>query len=228
MKKVIITLVVALISISAMAHEEDPVPFIEIKGTAEMEVTPDEVYISININEKDSKGKLSIESQQDSMVVSLKNLDIDIDKNLKVLSMASEAFRRKDAVTSAKYELMVATPLMVERVYDALNELGINDISITKVTHSKVDEYNKELQIKALQNAKEQAKAIVKGIDQKLMKCFSIQMLNNNSYRNPRYDNNTVVIRGMSSNGAGTGSAQKLDFKKIKLEASVLAKFVIW
>ena len=36
-------------------------PYLEVTGKAELEVTPDEIYLSIRINEGDNKAKQSVE-----------------------------------------------------------------------------------------------------------------------------------------------------------------------
>lgn len=38
--------------------------YIEVNGVAEREITPDKIYINITINERDSKGKITVEEQE--------------------------------------------------------------------------------------------------------------------------------------------------------------------
>lgn len=227
MKKLILTLVIALMSISAMAQTEGIyASYIQISGRAEMEVIPNEVYLSIVIDEQDSKGKLSIEDQQRKMVASLKKLGIDVDKNLTVMNMMSEAFKRRDAVTSANYELMVSKPAMVGKVYNALNELDITKINVDRITHSDLDEYSDQLRVKALKNAKTKAAEMAEAIGQTIGKCFYIYDSNNRP--RPMYQNMAEMTRmGASANSGGASNSENLDFKKIALEASVSTKFIL-
>ena len=55
--------------------------YIEITGIVETEITPDEIYLSIIINEKDKKGKISVEQQETAMIKKLKQLGIDLKKD---------------------------------------------------------------------------------------------------------------------------------------------------
>ena len=73
-------------------------PSIDQSAKAERKVTPDELYISITINEKDTKGKVTVEQQQNAMIKALQALKIDVEKNLTLNFMDSQVsyttFRR--------------------------------------------------------------------------------------------------------------------------------------
>ena len=54
-----------LISIQSLAQiQTSEIPFIEVTGTAEMEVIPDMIYLKIVIGEKNSRTKSKISIQQ--------------------------------------------------------------------------------------------------------------------------------------------------------------------
>ena len=72
MKKLILMAAVALMALPAAAQMQEAFPsYIQVNGRAEKEITPDEFYLSIVINERDSKGKISVESQQRDMIAAL-------------------------------------------------------------------------------------------------------------------------------------------------------------
>ena len=74
MKKLILMAAVALMALPAAAQMQEAFPsYIQVNGRAEKEITPDEFYLSIVINERDSKGKISVESQQRDMIAALKS-----------------------------------------------------------------------------------------------------------------------------------------------------------
>ena len=69
MKKLILIAAVALMALPAAAQVQEAFPsYIQVNGRAEKEITPDEFYLSVIINERDSKGKISVESQQRDMI----------------------------------------------------------------------------------------------------------------------------------------------------------------
>ncbi len=228
MKRIILTLAVILTSLGVMAQEvQEKYPsYIDVVGYAKMEIAPNQIYLSITINEVDSKGKVSIESQERAMIEALKSLKIDTDNNLKVYSMSSDEYKRKSSTTSANYELMVSSANDVERVYDALNKLEIDQIQITRVAHSDLEKFTSELRVRAIQNAKENAESMAKAVDQNIGSCFYI--------RDTNYGNNVVygesrVMKSMSLNAVSLdeGTANDLEFKKMKIEKNVSAKFIL-
>ena len=72
MKRLILWAVAALVALPAAAQTQEVFPsYVQVYGRAEKEITPDEFYLQIIINERDSKGKISVESQQRDMIAAL-------------------------------------------------------------------------------------------------------------------------------------------------------------
>ena len=65
------------------------VPYLETSARVDTLVTPDKIYLNITIQEKDSKGRKSVEEQENKMAQSLKRLGIDVDKQLTIKDLAS-------------------------------------------------------------------------------------------------------------------------------------------
>ena len=56
----------------------EPAPYIEVTGSAEMEIIPDEIYITVVVTERyDGKNKITIEKLESDMFAALKNIGID-------------------------------------------------------------------------------------------------------------------------------------------------------
>lgn len=64
-------------------------PYIEVSGASDSLVTPDEIYIQINVSEKDTRNKVSLETLENQMVDALKSLGIDVEKDLVINDIAS-------------------------------------------------------------------------------------------------------------------------------------------
>lgn len=92
MKIVCIVLSLLLGSFVAMAQSGEKnfidQNYIEVSGTAEMEIVPDQIYLKIVISEKD-KGKKTVEQQEKAMIAILQKLGIDIRKDLLMKDMSS-------------------------------------------------------------------------------------------------------------------------------------------
>ena len=69
MKRLILLAAVAFFALPAAAQMQEAFPsYIQVNGRAEKEIAPDEFYLQIIINERDSKGKISVERDRKSVV----------------------------------------------------------------------------------------------------------------------------------------------------------------
>lgn len=220
--------VVALMTLPAAAQMQEAYPsYIQVTGRAEKELTPDEFYLQIVINERDSKGKISVESQQRDMVAVLRKLGVDVEKQLKMANLSSEFFKKNTSVAMAKYQLQLGSSGEVAKVWQALDDLGISNISILKVTHSQLDKYKQEVRLEAMRNARESAQEMAGAIGQTIGKCFYIYDSNSNVL--PVMYDNAVLMRSAKAAADAESAAEEdpLEFKTIKLEYGVQAKFVL-
>ena len=86
MKKIIATVSAFLAisfaaSFSVVAQESRYMEsYVEVNGSAEQEVAPDTFYLRVDIAEQDSKGRKSLEQQQNDMLKALKSLGVDPDR----------------------------------------------------------------------------------------------------------------------------------------------------
>ena len=212
MKKLILIAAVALMALPAAAQVQEAFPsYIQVNGRAEKEITPDEFYLSVIINERDSKGKISVESQQRDMIAALKRLGV----------------KKKTSVATAKYQLQLGSAAEVSKVWQALDNLGISNVSILKVSHSKIDQYKEQVRVEAMQNAKQSAQTLAQAIGQNVGKCFYIYDSNNNVM--PVFYDNMAVMRSAKAAGMAEDAVadEPLDFKTIKLQYNVQTKFVL-
>lgn len=228
MKRFILAAAVALLALPAAAQVQEAFPsYIQVNGRAEQEIAPDEFYLQIVINERDSKGKVSVESQQRDMIAALKRLGVNVEKQLKVANLSSEFFKKNTSVATAKYQLQLGSSAEVGKVWQALDGLGISNVSILKVSHSQLERYKSEVRVEAMRNAKQNAATLAEAIGQTIGKCFYVYDSNNDVM--PVFYNNMAVMRSAKAFDAAEAAAEEepLDFKTIKLQYSVQAKFVL-
>lgn len=227
MKRLILLAAIVLVALPAAAQMQEAFPsYIQVNGRAEKEITPDEFYLSVVINERDSKGKISVESQQREMIAALKKLGVDVEKQLKVANLSSEFFKKSTSVATAKYQLQLSSAAQVSKVWQALDGLGISNVSILKVSNSKIDTYKEQVRVEAMQNAKQSAQSLAQAIGQTIGKCFYIYDSNNNPM--PIFYDNMAVMRSAKADFVeGDSADEPLDFKTIKLQYNVQAKFVL-
>ena len=228
MRKLVFLAAALAMTLTAAAQTQEAYPsYIQVNGRAEKEIVPDEFYLSIVIDERDSKGKISVESQQREMIAALRRQGVDVEKQLKVANLSSEFFKKNTSVATAKYQLKLGSAAEAANVWQALDKLGISDVSILRVSHSNIDALKEEVRVEAIRNAQQSARTLAQAIGQTVGKCFYIWDSNNDIM--PAYYNNTMAVRSMKSMDAGSGESageEPLDFKTIKLQYSVQTKFV--
>ena len=216
-----------LLPVAAQTQEAFP-SYIQVNGRAEKEVVPDEFYLSVVIAERDSEGKISVEQQRKAMSAALNRLGVDVEKQLKVANLSSEFFKKNTSVATAKYQLQLGSAAEVSKVWQTLDDLGISNVEIRKVSHSQLDQLKKQVRIEAMQDARSSAQMLAEAVGQTIGKCFYVYDSNNDVV--PAYYNNSVMMRSMKTMDmaeAAGAEEESLDFKTIKLQYSVQAKFVL-
>jgi len=142
--------------------------YIEVTGSAEMEVTPDEIYLQVFISEKDDKRKETLEELEQKMFDQLKKAGVDVEKNVSisnVMSYLNARWLRKDNIGSGKkYQILAYDAATVEKMYQLLNEIEISSIKIVSMNHSKIEEFRRTVKVNALKVAKEKASDLAEAI----------------------------------------------------------------
>lgn len=206
-------------------------PYIEVTGKVETEITPNEITISIILNENDKRGKISIEKQEQQLISSLKSIGIDTGKQLSVKDYAGNYLKRflaKNEVSKIKYlELLVSDSQFLSKVYRVCDTLEISNISIIKVSHSDIENLRRQNKIEALKVAKTKASDYANAVSQKIGKAIHIKEDSNDNLN--FLANNSIKIRGNSSSIYNSDSKNEYyktpGFRKIKLIASISVKF---
>ncbi|WP_461629538.1 SIMPL domain-containing protein [Labilibaculum euxinus] len=230
MKRNVILLLAVFLSWSAMAQAQKNFidqNYIEVKGLAELEVVPDEIYLNIHLDEEDTKNKESIEVLEKQMFVALKKAGINLEEQLSVSDFASNLqnhfFQRADMKKSKDFELLVHDSKTLGKVFVELDKIKISNISILRVDHSEIEKYRKQVKINAVIAGKEKAVALAEAIGQKVGKAIYI-----NEVSSP-YGRQMVntMMRVKSENFESAKGVPDLDFQKIKLEYSVMISFAL-
>ena len=229
MKKTIVLAAALLIAAGASAQEKNFLdkPYIEVIGKADMEVTPDEIYVRIVINEKDNKGKVSVEQQEKEMFRRLKAAHIDIEKDLVVQDMSSGLqtyFLRKNAILSTKtYQLKVSSAAQLGQAFEALLEAGIADVNIERTDVSNMDELRQQVRADAAKAARKNAEVLAEAVGQTAGPAVHIQ---DDGYGTP--DGLVGVVAGLTStNTRMEKAAPNLKFEKIRIKHSVTVRFLL-
>lgn len=208
--------------------------YIEVTGKAEMEIVPNEIYLKIIVDQKDLKGKQELQEVEKSMIEKLSEIGIDISKQLAIRDMASnfqKYWLKGSEINSVKeYQLMVESAKIAGQVIRELGLLGLSNISIDKIEHSEIQKFRTEVKIMAVKAAKEKAILLTNAIDQNIGKAIYIQEMNNqvyNALQGRVAGLSNIVVTGYGYSDKSKMEQPEIEFEKIKLEYSILARFEI-
>ncbi|MBS0647006.1 MAG: SIMPL domain-containing protein [Verrucomicrobia bacterium] len=207
-------------------------PYLEVAGSADTLVTPNEIYIKIIISEKDTKDRTSVEELELKMYNALKALGIDIDKNLTTSDMASNFkfyfLKSKDLMKSKQYILKVSDAVTASKVFIELENLGISNTSIDRVDHSDLEKIKNQMRSKAVENARARAIALTKPLNQNVGAAIHIadnEVYNISNQLQGRVEG--VVVVGYGIKRQNTQDLPKIEFEKIRVATNINVKFVL-
>ena len=198
-------------------------PYIEVEAEADTLVVPDRIYVSITLNEADSKNKKSVEEQEKQLETILKKLKINTDKDLSVLDYSS-SFKKyflkgQNILKTKKYSLLVRDAYTLANVIISLEEAGISNTEVEKVEYSKYRELLLELRSEAVKRSRITADKLVKPLNQKAGKALYISDMNYRGmgdYEVQAMMDITPEPRTYKKEGASEEFLRKLDIKKMK------------
>ena len=207
-------------------------PYIEVSGSADTLVTPNEIYIRILLSEKDTRDRVSIEELEQKMVAALKGLGLDTEKALTTSDMTSNfkfyLLKSKDVIKTKIYTLKVTDAVTASKVFIKLEETGISNTSIERVDHSDLINLKNRMRTKAILDAKERAVALTKPLNQIIGPAINIVDTDNNISQQLQGRVAGIQIRGISSiQSDGYKDLPKIEFEKIKVTAGINAKFIL-
>ena len=129
-------------------------------------------------------------------------------------------------MAKADYLLLVSTAEMAARVFEKFDQINISEAHISRVNHSRIEEFKKEVRILAIKAAKAKADYLLEAIGQKAGKPL---IVTENTHQMGFYPMNTSnVVANVSYADASYKKGEKaLDFEKIKIDASIYVKFSI-
>lgn len=204
--------------------------YLETSAKVDTLVTPDKIYISININEADTKNKKSIEQQEREMETALKKLGINTEKDLVLLNLASNFknyfLKGQNVLKNKRYELMVKDAVTAGRVFIELENIGIANSYLSRTEYSKKEQLLLELKAKAIEKTKTIANKLTKPLGQKVGKAIFISDTYDYGYHQP-----VASMAYMTKDSIQAESASPepihIEIRKVEFQASVSVKYIL-
>jgi len=198
--------------------------FIEVTGTAQQEIEPNEIYVTIRLREfEENRQKTNLEKIDNDFMNALKSANIDR-KRLELADAGSRldklTKREKDAFREKTYQLKLSSGTELEKFLEKLEPVKVDFVDITRLHHSDLEKMKLELKVKALQAAKSKAEMLLKSIGSEVGKPIMVR-----EFDYQPYEGNMRVANVMVADGAA--GENQIGFRKIKLQAQVTAQFEI-
>ncbi len=230
MRKIKLTFLLAAISIISFAQTKNFIdqPYIETNATVDTLVIPDNIFLSIVIQESDTRGKMSVEKLETKMIKKLEDIEVDIDKQLTLTDLSSNFkkyfLKQKDVIKTKSYSLLVHNGLDAGRVIVELENLNISNVRVEKTEYSAMDELKLRLKTKAVEKAKQIAVALAKPLGQKVGNAIFIS--DQSGYQNYYAAPVAIQMRGAAISEEKYKPAD-IEFQKIRVENTVAVKFIL-
>ncbi|SHL83033.1 hypothetical protein SAMN05444266_105141 [Chitinophaga jiangningensis] len=233
MKKVMLLaagLFLAMSTFAQTANNKTTEKKIEVTGSAEIEITPDEIYFNISLKEY-LKGKSKVEITTLEKQLQKAVVDAGIPKeNLTVENVSGYNYdylnkkkNPQEFMASKQFRLKLNKLDKINIILGAVDAEGIESTRITGYSSSKMEEYRKETKIKALQAAKAKAGYMVGAIGEQLGGIIEIQEINTDSYSDVR----PMAVNYMAKSADMAGGISDVESKTIKVRAEVRTVFGI-
>jgi uncharacterized protein YggE len=219
---------VALIFSTPLSAQElgQTIPTISVNGSSQLKVQPDEIYISIKLDENDTKGKVTLEEQRRNMFAALKRVGVDAEKQLSVVDMNSSYYRRRGALAVTQYELKVATAEAVSKVFEALEKAEIPNVNVSRTAYSKMEELRTEARKAAIINAQQRARELAEAVGQSIGACYEI-----NDYTTTTqpvvYRSKVMLANSASLDAVAEEAEPNVEFEQIVVSYNLSAKFLL-
>jgi uncharacterized protein YggE len=227
MRKIWISALMVLSTFAGFAQDLDLRKKIEVNGNAEIEVTPDEIYIGISLKEylKDNKKKVNIEDLEKQLQAAIIKAGIASEdftiNNINAYTNYWEKKKDPTFLASKQYSIKVKDLSKLNEIISAIDQKGIAYTNIERYGYAKEEALKKELKIKAIKDAKNKALYLTAAIDEKLGSALEISETGTENYPQPFYRNIMMKADALET------TMPEINFEKIKLSAQVRVVFEI-
>lgn len=204
-------------------------PIIEVSGSAEMDVVPDEIYVSVTLREFMIELKkqpiANIEKDFTEVINSLKidNKLISQEGVYGTFDYDYKTQKRGEFFNAKTYIIKFSDMDKYNQLVMMLDKKGIENIHIQLTSHSKMEEYIRKVKVEALKAAKEKADLLLAAMGKQTGEVQLIRERDNNmGYMQPMYLKSNLAMDLNSESGG-----QPIEMQKIKLRYEIEAHFLI-
>jgi uncharacterized protein YggE len=235
MKKIITTLILAFVINGLFAQAPNPFPkTINVSGSADMEITPDEIYVTVTLKEYEKKGtgKIGIEKIKTDFLNSCSSVGLP-DSAITIASYEGNLLKKKrskeELYATISYQIKFSNSKKIDELVNKLDDEATQNFDIVRVSHSKIQEYRKQVRILAIKAAKDKAAYLTEAVGENLGVAVTISEYNRDIVQpfisQTSYAN---AVENWSADRVSFSSADRsIDFRKIRIYMEVNVVFAI-
>jgi len=216
------------------------VPYIEVTGSADIEIEPDEIRLDIVISGYE-KEKTKQEVKLEDVDKKLLNIlsDAGLSKSNVILKNASTQgywyywwrYGDNDARVTKQYEAVFSDYQQLNKVLAQLPgpKEGFLNVNISNLKNKNIAEYRKQTKIEAIKAAKTKAQYLLESVGSTPGKLIQVIELDEDDwgwYR-PAYANSNVISQVSLNAGNDNNAGDNSSMQKIKLRYRIKARFEI-
>lgn len=204
--------------------------YIEVTGSAEMEVEPNEIFLFIKLKEfEENRSKVALEKLDKQFLDAVKAANIDR-KNLTLADAGSslDKIRRrdKDAFREKSYEIKLTSAAELEKFLEKIEPVKVYQLDLTRLHHTDMEKFKIDLKVKALQAAQSKASTLLKSIGAEIGKPIMVRDWDQDPVQ-PLPQVRANVMYKTESMAADGMEEQQTAFRKLRLRAQITAQFGI-
>ena len=221
----------------AQAPVSNPYPkTITVNGSAQMEVVPDEIYVIVDLKEYEKKGsgKIGLDKIKSDFlnycrsiglpdsVITIASYDGDIGN-----PWVRRRKKKEELLASISYQIKFTNSRKMDELVEKLDDAATQNFQIARTSHSKMQEFRKQLKIQAIKAAKEKAGYLAAAIDEQVAVAVTITEPNDlvvTPYENRMVQYNLSVRYNKRADDEAEAG---VDFRKITLKFEVNVVFAL-
>jgi hypothetical protein len=237
MKKFIPVCLIALTSLTGFAQSTVVNPFpktITVNGSAELEVVPDEIYVLVDLKEYEKKGsgKINLDKIKSDFLNNCRSIGLPDS----VITIASydgyngnpwlrKKNKKQDLLASITYQVKFTNSKKMDELVEKLDDEATQNFRIARTSHSKIQEFRKQLKIQAIKAAKEKAGYLAAAVDEQVGAAVTITEPGDVEVL--PYQFSQVMSNYARDAAAYKSDDATVDFKKIKLRFEISVVFAL-
>lgn len=202
----------SIIPFVVKATDDSSLPYIEVTGSASMNIVPDRITIEIGLEEYYKPRIIG-----DSMIVRLPEIEKKARKVLNDTGIPDSEIviteignykphgKGNEFLMAKRLAATVTDFSLIEKISERLERKGITSLNIIRIDNSNIEQYNRDGLKAALKAAREKAEFIAESENLKLLYPQEILEVGPNYYETPSFSNVSF------DSGAGMDNFRRID-----------------